>query len=636
MRARACLILAAWALSVAAAPAMLTLNLASAQDSGGGNGFPPWVIGPVPVVPPIIIDPILPIFPVGPINPGGPILWPGQNGPYFSTSVFTGTDGNLYGVTLYGGDNDTSAGTVFSETPDGGNLTTLYSFDADGNGDYPNGNGPFVLLQGPNGNLYGATSGGGLGSFGTIFELSLDGGNFTTLDSFDNGDNGGTPNSLILASDQNFYGTTSTGGTGGGGTVFEMTPDGTLTTLFGFSGDNDGANPSGLAEGGDGNLYGSTTAGGANGTGTVFTVAADGTLTTLAAFAAPAGFADGTGSLPYSATSTLTGTDGNTYGVTMFGGNFDDSAGSVFSLTPNGTVTTLFSFDSDGAWNYPDGSNPFVLIQGTDGNLYGATSNGGANGFGTIFELAPDGSGFTTLTEFDSTNNGAYPNNLILASDGNFYGTTTAGGTSDSGTVFKLTPDGTLTTLFTFSGDVNGAYPISLVEGSDGNLYGVTAGGGANGSGTLFQVAPDGTLSTLAATSGSGNFYAVPLVNTLGAAGSLPGGAVGGNGTTLGQGTGKTPKAPPHRPAVTCTVIGAKARLAFSAKIIVHGVASGTSSIKKVEYAVNGGVFQPATGAKRWTFAATALKKGKNTIVIRVTNSQGQQTTQTITVNRRR
>jgi uncharacterized repeat protein (TIGR03803 family) len=266
-----------------------------------------------------------------------------------------------------------------------------------------------------------------------------------------------------------------------------------------------------------------------------------------------------------------------------------------------------------------------VLLQAADGTLYGATSGGGSAGYGTIFAIGTDGSGFTTLVNFDSTDNGAYPNTLILGSDGNFYGTTSNGGANDSGTVFEMTPDGTLTTLFTFSGDANGSYPVNLMQGVDGNLYGVTAGGGANGSGTLFQLTPDGTLNTLMSFE-SGGFVFLPLVNTLGA--SVGPTAGGGHGTVAGKGV-------KHKPVVTCTVIGGGKRMAFSNSLLLHGLATGSGGVKEVQYSINGGSFKPATGTKRWA-VPVSLKKGKNTIVVRVTNSQGQQTTQTITVNRRR
>jgi len=631
--ARTCLFLACGALGwtgLRAASALHPQDVVSSGGSGGSGSI--WSIGPEPVFPPIIIDPIWPINPGGPMVPTNPTIWtvwPGQISPYFSTSIFTWTDGNQYGVATMGGASDSSEGAVFEQTPDG-NTTTLYSFDADSSGNYTNGSNPFVLLPDANGFFYGATSNGGVDNYGTIFELSPDGGNFSSLVSFDSVTDGAAPNCLILAGDTNFYGTTSTGGAAGNGTVFQMTPAGVLTTVYAFSGDANGGNPTGIGQGGDGNLYGSTTLGGTNGTGTIFTVTPGGALTTLADFPAQAGFADGTGTLPYSATSTLTAADGTVYGVTMFTGNYDDSEGSVFSLTPDGTVTTLFSFDADDNGNYPDGSDPFVLLQGPDGNLYGATSGDGPGGYGTIFELGTDGSGFTTLVSFDSTDNGAYPNTLILGSDGNFYGTTSNGGPTDSGTVFEMTPDGTLTTLFTFSGDANGSYPVNLMQGVDGNLYGVTAGGGANGSGTLFQLTPDGTLNTLMSFESGGSFGFLPLVNTIGAAvGPKAGGAAGGKGPSAHGAKGS------HKPVVTCLVIGGGKKLAFRSSLLLHGLATGTGGVKKVEYSINGGSFKPATGTKRWT-VPVSLKKGKNTVVVRVTNSQGQQTTQTITVNRRR
>ncbi|HEV2378820.1 MAG TPA: choice-of-anchor tandem repeat GloVer-containing protein, partial [Terriglobia bacterium] len=177
--------------------------------------------------------------------------------------------------------------------------------------------------------------------------------------------------------------------------------------------------------------------------------------------------------------------------------------GTVFKITLSGTLTTLHSFD------YTDGAQPNALIQGTDGDFYGTTINGGAYGYGTVFKISPGGI-LVTLHDFcDSLcADGAYPNTLVQGTDGNFYGTAQHGGTlhgfSGWGTVFKITADGALTTLYSFgSQSYDGTYPSApLVQANDGNFYGETPCGGRGGDcycgcGTLFKITPGGTETTL-------------------------------------------------------------------------------------------------------------------------------------------
>ena len=184
------------------------------------------------------------------------------------------------------------------------------------------------------------------------------------------------------------------------------------------------------------------------------------------------------------------GTDGNFYGTTYQGGASND--GTVFKITPGGTLTTLHSFAGS------DGLNPYAnLTLGTDGNFYGTTFGGGGTGsYGTVFKITPSGT-LTTLHSFTISDGANLYAGLALGTDGNFYGTTYAGGAGAVGTVFKITPSGTLTTLHSFAiGD--GAYPIrSSREGTDSNFYGTTAYGGGNSDGTVFKITPSGTLTTL-------------------------------------------------------------------------------------------------------------------------------------------
>jgi uncharacterized protein (TIGR03437 family) len=313
---------------------------------------------------------------------------------------------------------------------------------------------------------------------------------FTTLASFA-GLNGRQPSpaSLTQAADGNLYGTTWLGGANGTGTVFRVTPSGALTTICSFTLSAGLTAEGGLIQGTDGNFYGTNTIDGANNLGTVFKITPDGTLTTLYNFGSMS--SDG----QYPNGTLAQGTDGNFYGATETGG--PHGVGTVFRITPAGTMTTLYSFGGVPA----DGASPKGgLIEASDGNLYGTTLQGGAKGFGTIFRITPAGT-LTTLHSFTgtSTDGGGPEAALIQATDGNFYGTNSTG-------VFKMTPAGTVTTIYSFgtSGVLNGS-PIqsAIIQATDGNFYGTAVGGGANQDGFVFQVTPSGPAKVLYNFSGT-------------------------------------------------------------------------------------------------------------------------------------
>ncbi len=382
-------------------------------------------------------------------------------------------------------------------------FTTLHSFNQT-DGSEPEAG----LVQATDGNLYGTTYRGGAGNFGfggAVFKITP-GGTLSTLYSFCNlsqcGDGAGPYAGVVQGTDGHFYGTTSEGGTNYG-VVFKVTPGGTFTTLHSFA-DTDGANPqAGLVQGSDGNFYGTTPFSQASsacplGCGTVFKVTPGGTLTTLHTFVGTDGFRP--------LARMIQGTDGNFYGTT-FGGGASPVNGTVFKITPGGVLTTLHSFAGT------DGANPYgALVQATNGSFYGTTLAGGG-GNGTLFKITPGGT-LTTLYIFCSQGSGCPDGenprgDLIQATDGNLYGTTTgAGGSSNGGTVFKITLGGTLTTLYTFCSQggtkcTDGLSPVAgLVQDTNGTFYGTTNAGGS-GLGTVFSLSM-GLAPVVAAEPGSG------------------------------------------------------------------------------------------------------------------------------------
>jgi uncharacterized repeat protein (TIGR03803 family) len=325
----------------------------------------------------------------------------------------------------------------------------------------------------------------------------------TNLYSFTGGPDGANPNALVQDTNGIFYGTTQNGGTNGYGTIFQLTTNGTPATLYAFTGDGDGAYPmAGLVQGADGNLYGTASVGGTGDWGTIFNITSGGTFGALHSFT---GVADG--SFPYA--ELMQGVDGSFYGTTLEGG-ISNGWGTVFKITPDGSVSNLYSF-TGGA----DGGSPeATLVQGVDGSLYGTTSEGGTSSSGTVFKITTNGT-FTTLYSFYGSSDGGFPYaGVIQAADGNFYGTTGDDGQLGNGTVFKITTNGILTTLHSFAGGSDGSFPSAgLIQASDGNLYGTTAYGGTYNDGTVFQITTNGALTTLISFNGTnGANPQVPLV----------------------------------------------------------------------------------------------------------------------------
>ncbi len=355
------------------------------------------------------------------------------------------------------------------------------------------------LVQGTDGNLYGTTVYGGKPNFGTIFKLNPTGPE-TILYTFclQSGClDGSYPEWLTQASDGDFYGETYGGGAYNSGTIFKVTSSGQLSTLYSFcaqSGCPDGALPqSALVQASDGDFYGTTVIGGAQNQGTVFKITPGGVLTTLYSFCSKTNCTDGT----QPNIGLTLGSDGNFYGTTALGGKMacpPYGCGTAFKITSSGTLTTLYSFCS--LVNCADGSIPQgLLVQAKDGNFYGTTDNGGTNGLGTTFKMNSAGR-LKTLHSFctGTCPDGGIPYaGLIQGTDGNFYGTA-AIGAKGYGTVYKMTPTGKVTTLHSFTNNDGFSPAASLLQASDGSLYGGTEEGGnlncfaPYGCGTLFRI----------------------------------------------------------------------------------------------------------------------------------------------------
>ncbi|HXR93549.1 MAG TPA: choice-of-anchor tandem repeat GloVer-containing protein [Steroidobacteraceae bacterium] len=400
------------------------------------------------------------------------------------------TNPTLLACTIAGG-----AGTVkgadidsISVSCEPGTESILYSFA----GPPTDGSNPASLIQGLDGSFYGVTEEGGSVTanqygYGTAFKITAEG-TETVMHYFAGGTTDGAyPVSLIPAIDGTLYGATGQGGANGGGIFFKITSDGREAALYSFSSTTtDASLPISLILASNGNYYGLTDGGGvyspATG-GTVFTISASGAETLIHSFP-PSGRMDGydpRGSL-------LQGLDGNLYGVAAAGGV--NGAGAIFKITPDGTETILHSFGGNQQYDGFLFDGAPTLVQASDGNFYGMTDSGGVNGQGTVFRVTSDGIETVLYSFAGGSTDGAVPyGNLIQASDGNLYGATSAGGASNVGVVFRITLDGTETVLYSFAGGpTDGASPTNLLQARDGSLYGITLVGGSSNEGTIFKL----------------------------------------------------------------------------------------------------------------------------------------------------
>jgi len=316
---------------------------------------------------------------------------------------------------------------------------------------------------------------------------------------------------------------------------------------------------------------------------------------------------------------------GNLYGTTLYGGA--PGRGTIFKLAPGGALTTLHSFQT----SLNDGWYPQGLTLGKDGSLYGVTFFGGTSGTGTVFKITRTGT-FTLLHSFSGSESSPSPSGtLVRGIDGSFYGTTTAitfygATTATPETVFKITPAGIFTVLHTFGGDEGSAPLGGLIQGPDGNFYGVTSAGGLFGFGTLYRIGPAGAFMMLHAFKGQEEgsvVAAAPLV-------SGTDGKLYGMTTSGGNGAGVFFRfAPPASPPVAKSVAGAYDGLVTNAFPVNDN--SGYFTIKLTATGgLSGKLFLGgATFALHGKFDAsnkftqTILRRGLSALVVQLTLDRG-------------
>jgi uncharacterized repeat protein (TIGR03803 family) len=361
-------------------------------------------------------------------------------------------------------------------------FTVLYNFA----GGTTDGSYPYAgLIRDAAGNLYGTTSRGGDYDGGVVFKVDSSG-TEALLHTFTGGADGAYPYAgLVRDAAGHLYGTTYYyDGASGCGVVFKLSKSGEETVLHNFAGGTtDGCYPyGGLLRDKAGNLYGTTYEGGAYNYGTVFKLNKSKKETVLHNFAG--GTTDG--AYP-SFTSLLMDKKGNLYGVTYYGGT--SLFGVVFKLSKSGEETVLHNF----AGGTTDGCYPFgTPAMDTKGNVYGTTEECGSSNYGTVWKVSKKGTE-TVLHSFagGDEGDGARPDaGVIIDAKGNLYGDTRIGGTLGYGAVYKLSKSGTLILLHSFS-TTDGIYPVDdLIRDWKADLYGTTYEDGSGGYGTVWKLTP--------------------------------------------------------------------------------------------------------------------------------------------------
>ncbi|HEY1717229.1 MAG TPA: choice-of-anchor tandem repeat GloVer-containing protein, partial [Verrucomicrobiae bacterium] len=356
------------------------------------------------------------------------------------------------------------------------NLIVLHTFSTLNSSTNADGAVPQANLILSGNTLFGTAYYGGTSGYGAVFKVNTDGTGFTNLYSFTNGSDGAYPSAGLILSGNTLYGTASAYLLGGKwGTVFAINTNGTgFTNLYNFTAGRDGGYPVGSLILSGNTLYGTAAGAGRSPYGTIFAVNTNGT-----GFANLYSFTDGSDGAYPNAELILSG---NTlYGTALQGGS--SGYGTVFAVNTNGTgFTNLYTFT-----NGNDGANPVDSLILSGGTLYGTAANGGSSGYGTVFAVNTNGTGFTNLYTFTDGNDGAHPDAGLILSGNTLYGTARNGGTNNEGTVFAVNTNGTgFTNLYGFTDGGDGANPQASLILSGNILYGTAANGGTNGEGTVF------------------------------------------------------------------------------------------------------------------------------------------------------
>lgn len=339
--------------------------------------------------------------------------------------------------------------------------------------------------------LYGTTMQGGVNSYGTLFKIMPDGTGYVKLLDFAAIANGSLPASCLFYDGTFLYGTASSGGANGYGTLFKIKPNGTgFLKLIDFGGAATGRYPASTVYSDGTYLYGNTNQGGVNGFGTIYKIKPDGTGYSL--------ILDFAGASNGSSPDGTFISDGTfLYGTTYNGGTSDK--GVVFRIKPDGTGF-LILLDCAGASN---GSNPRGTLTYDGTFLYGTTYYGGTSGLGTLFKIKPDGTGYVKLVDFSGTANGSQPwEGALVTVGGYMYGMAEGGGASSKGIIFRIKPDGSgFQDILDFAGTTNGWNPLASLYSDGTFLYGTTYQGGANNFGVIFkQCVPPNVIANASAT----------------------------------------------------------------------------------------------------------------------------------------
>ena len=413
----------------------------------------------------------------------------GVNGANPEAGLILASNQMAYGTTSVGGTNN--QGTIYEYDPINQTITTIYSFDSS-TGSIPLGE----LTEVGNGVLYGLTVRGGTNNDGFLYQFDLSTNNYTAIEEFFRFDEGDDANgALLLASNGKLYGATSDGGPALGGAIFEYTPGASsISIVIPFLQAFNGKVPlNRLTYSQNGKIYGSANDGGTNRGGLLFEI--DPTNGNYAVVHDFINVTEGRGP-----NSELIEIGNILYGVTSGGGT--NSSGTIFSFDySNNTYTVLHDFDA------PTGNGPSnSLTLGSNGKLYGGVNNGGANGFGGLFEFDLTTNTYSLLFSFDFNIDGyLVDGKLVETAPGIFYGTNLSGGPNFSGTAYKFDANtNTFTVIKNFGTNVDGFTCLGgLLSASDGLLYGTTQSGGTNFGGTIFTIDPTTDTYSVAFNLGS-------------------------------------------------------------------------------------------------------------------------------------